>query len=75
MVSRRFAAFSLGYFAVCRPLKRFFVLRFSAIQSTLLTGWRAAKSSAMAGDYIDCKSEDKAMGMEDGRYGTLSVGD
>jgi hypothetical protein len=74
MVSGCFAAFALGYFAFCRPLKRLFVLRFSAIQSTLLTGWRAAKSSATAGQktgYIDCKSKDKAMGMEDGRYGTF----
>jgi hypothetical protein len=26
-------------------------------------------------DYIDCKSKDSAMGMEDRRYGTLSVED
>ena len=50
----------------------------SSFFRTLLTGWRAAKFSAMAGqktDYIDCKSKGKAMGMEDGRYGTFCVED
>ena len=49
MVSAVLLLLLLVIFAVCRQLKRFFVLPFSAIQSTLLTGWRAAKSSAMAG--------------------------
>jgi hypothetical protein len=77
IVSISLAAPLLGLFAVWRPLKRFFVLRFSAIQSTLLIGGRRPFFFKILGkkDGLHLtKSKNKGKGMEDGRYGTFCVG-
>jgi hypothetical protein len=76
VVSISLAAPPLGLFAVWRPLKRYFVFRFSAIQSTFSSvggGHFFFKILGKKDGLYRSQSKKKHRGMEDGRYGTFCV--